>query len=304
MPSASPPAVTPVCVRALSASRVVGPDTAPLPDDLAAFVTSLVSGREYGELVRRMNKARVALGVSDFCRLRGTGWMNHEIMNSYVALLNWRDNDIRRARPSGSFSLNGVQLLASIRRTFCFNTYFFSRLWSARMGYDYDGYKRWGTKLGLSVGDVDLIIVPINLESVHWMLAVIDIEKRTFHYCDSFLSSDPIDAIGTTRRWFKDEVQQQLGSDALDEMDIDGWQVLQNDGVPGQTDGGSCGVFSLLLADCLSLGLPARLNVWAAGHVGLRLRLAVDLFLDDLVCTPAHDARHGSMDCDVFVMLP
>lgn len=302
VPSASPPAVTPVCVRALSASCVVGPDTAPLLDDLAAFVTSLVSGREYGELVRRKNKARVALDVSDFCRLRGTGWMNDEIMNSYVALLNWRNDDIRKARASGSSSLNGVQLLASTRRTFCFNTYFFSRLWSARMGYDYDCCKRWGTKLGLSVGDVDLIIVPINLKSVHWVLAVIDIEKWTFQYCDSFLSSDPIDAIGTTRRWLKDEVQQQLGSDALDEMDIDGWQVLQNDGVPEQTDGGSCGVFSLLLADCLSLGLPATFG--QRDMPVLRLRLAVDLFLDDLVCTPAHDARHKSMHCDVFVGLP
>eukprot|EP00170_Pyropia_yezoensis_P001102 contig_5033_g1106 len=176
------------------------------------------------------------------------------------------------------------------------------RLWSARMGYDYDCCKRWGTKLGLSVGDVDLIIVPINLKSVHWVLAVIDIEKRTFHYCDSFLSSDPIDAIGTTRRWLKDEVQQQLGSDALDEMDIDGWQVLQNDGVPEQTDGGSCGVFSLLLADCLSLGLPATFG--QRDMPVLRLRLAVDLFLDDLVCTPAHDARHRSMHYDVFVGLP
>lgn len=194
------PAVTAACVRDLKASRVFSPDNSPPPNALVVFVASLAAGREYGELVRPLNKAGVKLNVSDFCRLHGSGWMNDEIMNSYIALINCRDRDIRKARAAGSSCLNGMQVLSSTRRTFCFNTFLFSRLWSVRMGYDYEGCKRWGVKLGLRLDDVDIIIVPINLKSIHWVLVVIDIEKRTFLFCDSFLSSDPINAVCTTRR--------------------------------------------------------------------------------------------------------
>lgn len=232
------------------------------------------------------------LNVFDFCRLHGSGWMNDEIMNSYISLINCQDNDIRKARAAGLSSLNGVQVPTSTRRTFCFNTYFFTRLWSPTMGYDYEGCMRWGVKLGLCVADVDLIVVPIYIRSVHWVLVVVDIDRRTFMFCDSFLMSDPFDAVGTIRRWLKDEVSHRLGTDALDKMGIDGWPVLQNEGVPKQKGGGSYGVFALLLADCMSWGLPALFG--QHDMQALRLRLAVDLFLDELVCTPAHAESYGS----------
>lgn len=119
---------------------------------------------------------------------------------------------------------------------------------------------------------------------------VVDIERQLFAYCDSFLSGDTIDAVGTTRRWLKDEVLLRLGADARTKMDIGSWRVVENEGVPAQTDGGSCGVFSLMLADCMSSGVLAAFRQEDVRV--LRARLALDLALDTLVCSPSHAALY------------
>lgn len=62
------------------------------------FVAFLAAEREYGELVRPLKNAGVKLNVPDFCRLLGIGWMNDDMMKAYIALINRRDSDIRKAR--------------------------------------------------------------------------------------------------------------------------------------------------------------------------------------------------------------
>lgn len=60
--------------------------------------------------------------------------------------------------------------------------------------------------------------------------------------------------------------------------------IVVRRGLPYQTDGSSCGVFMLLFADCLSLGVPIPPVVGAEALANLRLRMALDLLIGKLYC--------------------
>lgn len=127
--------------------------------------------------------------------------MNGESMNSYMVLVNDRDRAVRRARAAGCSALDGLPLSPSNRRTFCFDIFFLGRLWTSRIRYNEHLCQKRVHKAGHRLVDVDIVIVPIDLRSVHWVLVVVDIERQHFSFCDSFLSGDVIDAVGTVQRW-------------------------------------------------------------------------------------------------------
>lgn len=72
-------------------------------------------------------------------------------------------------------------------------------------------------------------------------------------------------------------------------MYIDSRTVVEKEGLPEQMDGGSCGVLAPILADCMSLSVP--MSFGQQDIRVLRVRLDFGLFVDVLVCTPAHAAR-------------
>ena len=260
-------------------------DTRPLTLAQVRLLAALTGLRSHDAL-RPRNRANIDLVAADLQRLVGTGWLDDELMNSFVALLNDRDLqvvDVRREEP-GAPSERTDSLTPQRRRTRVFNTFFFSRLSATVAGYDYSGVRRWGMKLGLELDAIDNILVPINLLRSHWVLVNIDIKERVLQFYDSLSVKDTTGVVPVLRRWLQDEVRARLGGDAATEWAVDTWPVLEDAGLPSQRDSGSCGVFVLAAADCFSLECP--LSFSQEDMCLLRGRVGLALFFDDLHYAP------------------
>jgi len=258
--------------------------TPPISRKLQRLLLAVTADCSSAVAVRPVNKGRITLMLSDLQRLCGASWLDDELMNSFVALINDRDQMERRAAAADAIASASAEADASrTPRTRMFNTFFYSRL-SARVGcYDYSGVRKWGVKVGLDLEDVDTILVPINLMRTHWVLVAISVKDRKFHYYDSFGTLDTGGVVSTLRRWLDDEVRARLGADASAKWGVQSWPLADAAGLPEQFDGGSCGVFVLAAADCFSLGQP--LAFAQEDMVTMRHRVALALFFDDLRCS-------------------
>ena len=253
--------------------------TEPLCDEHTAAVEALVADRPPSSPVRTANKAKITLTVSDFRLLVGERWLNDELMNSFVALLN------HRAKLLCSSSVGGTAARTLAPRTYVFNTFFFSRLIERAGFYDYNGVRTWGFKNGLNIGAVDLVMMPVNVGNLHWVLVVIDLQARRFQYFDSMHGGGASSILSTARRWLTDEVAARLGEDVSQSWKIEEWEGVMDVGLPRQSDGGSCGVFVLAAADCFSLG--ASLCFSQEDMPVLRQRVSAMLYVDSLVTEDA-----------------
>ncbi|KAI0567630.1 Ulp1 peptidase [Gracilaria domingensis] len=219
----------------------------------------------------RIQEANIQLKGEDFACLRGSRWLNDEILNSFVALINSRN--IRDVRSEAKLENDGLDFGKAFSidvdapqdnlhdifsrkrpRTHMFNTFFFPRL--TQKGYDYRGVRRWLRRAGLSVLNLDLILIPINLKNFHWVLTAIDLRSKHFLYLDSTYGKDTSNTIPMLRKWLFDEVKDKHGAEAAEKMGISFWRVHVNPSyLPRQQDGGSCGIFTLYMADYLERGL-------------------------------------------------
>lgn len=225
------------------------------------LVASLTSNVPKQLVLAKVEEANIELKGEDFGGLRGSRWLNDEIMNSFVSLVNARNRDEVRNKMNDVdyFDHESEVDLNSSRRSFfsrkrprthVFNTFFFARL--SQNQYDYQGVRRWMSRAGLSIKELDLILVPINLKNFHWVLVGIDLRGKEFLYLDSTFGDDTSDAIPILKKWLYDEVKDKQGVDEADRMQIDSWRVTKNPGyLPRQRDGGSCGIFTLYMADYL-----------------------------------------------------
>ena len=147
------------------------------------------------------------------------------------------------------------------RKTFVFGSFFYERL-TSEGGYDFSNVQRW-TKIkpwsqstpAKPVLDYGKVLVPVHLHESHWVLAAIDITYRRFVYMDSLQRGDETGVIPTLRRWLIDELTDKYTGDVVRLQEVPSWEVVINPPFVGkQTDGGSCGMFVLALADLLELG--------------------------------------------------
>jgi len=248
-----------------------------------AFASVLTTGLSPHDTVRPVNKAGVTLIVADVLLLRGESWLNDEVMNSFVALVNHRDRVARAMRRSAAQRGPGGQGpsgASALPRSFMLGTFFFSR-WSERPGcYDYAGVRQWGLKGNLQLDDVDLIFAPVNIDNAHWVVVIINVRDRQFQYYDSLLGADRASVVVLLQRWLKDEVSSRLGVDVAEQWAVDEWMVIIESAWPQQTDGGCCGVFVLAAADCCATGAPVSFT--QADIPVIRRRMTLALVSDDL----------------------
>ena len=253
-------------------------DTQPLAREVLVFSQGLFK-HPPAQPVRPRNKGRIHLTGADFLRLAGESWLNDELINSFVALINDRDQLLRTGRRLGA-EASSLEVGRIVPRTRMMNSFFFSRLAPHPSRYNYEWVRNWGLKMGLDLDAVDKIIVPVNLAKLHWVLVAIDISKCLFYFYDSITRADRHGVVDVVRRWLGDEVRSRLGDDAVARWDVDSWAVRADPAWPRQTDAGSCGVFAVAAADCFSLGAPLLFS--QKDIRTLRERIAVALFFDDL----------------------
>ncbi|GAY50493.1 hypothetical protein CUMW_127110 [Citrus unshiu] len=138
-----------------------------------------------------------------------------------------------------------------------------------------------------SMTDVDMLLITINLDGAHWVLARVDFQKNKVWIYDSLLTFrddkryklkfKPLEVIFP--RWLEYvgfyNIRPELRSE-------DPWKVIAVKSAPQQERGtGDCGVFVLMVTMYLMFGLRLEFN---ASHVEyFRKKIAVDIFNDDII---------------------
>ncbi|GAY44909.1 hypothetical protein CUMW_085470 [Citrus unshiu] len=138
-----------------------------------------------------------------------------------------------------------------------------------------------------SMTDVDMLLILVNLDGAHWVLARVDFRKNKVWIYDSLLT-------------FRDDKRYKLKFKSLEVIfprwleyvgfynirpelrSADPWKVMAVKSAPQQEPGtGDCGVFVLMVTMYLMFGLRLEFN---ASHVEyFRKKIAVDIFNDDVV---------------------
>ncbi|GAY54087.1 hypothetical protein CUMW_153960 [Citrus unshiu] len=138
-----------------------------------------------------------------------------------------------------------------------------------------------------SMTDVDMLLIPVNLDGEHWVLARVDFWKNKVWIYDSLLTCrddkryrlkfKPLEVIFP--RWLEYvgfyNIRPELRS-------ADPWKVIAVRSAPQQERGtGDCGVFVLMVTMYLMFGLTLE---FTASHVEyFRKKIAVDIFNDDII---------------------
>ena len=116
----------------------------------------------------------IPISGRDMATLRPRKWLNDEVINYFLKLLERRDaSALEATRPRCHF----------------FSTNFYTKLAETPAGYKYELVARWTRKK--DVFSKDLIIVPIHRHGNHWTLAVINMKQKRFEYMRSTSSTSP-----------------------------------------------------------------------------------------------------------------
>ena len=122
---------------------------------------SLNHGGDENEIVGELGNNSVAR--SSLKRLRPGEWLNDEIINFAMVLLNQAADDIDR----------------DSNRFYCFNSHFIVKLLKEVGGCKHDNVKRWFRKANnRSLFDFDRVFFPINMEKEHWLFACVFIKEK------------------------------------------------------------------------------------------------------------------------------
>ncbi|EFJ49990.1 hypothetical protein VOLCADRAFT_58901 [Volvox carteri f. nagariensis] len=177
-------------------------------------------------------------------------WLNDEVINMYMLLLQARDTRLRRAAAAGGNAAGGsASSPYTPPRCHFFNSFFYNKLFQG--AYNYANVRRWTTPKQLSNKlQLDRIIMPIH-KGVHWTCAEVDLRARVVRYYDSLKGEDHA-LVRHLLSWVSDESADKLKQ----RWDTSKWQVEFPKNIPEQHNGCDCGVFSIMFADRRGAGLP------------------------------------------------
>lgn len=180
--------------------------------------------------------------------LMPNAWLNDEIINYYMAMLQARDLAKYNKRMELSSS-SGVKP----KKSHFFNNFFVNKLMdNETRSYVYANVRRWTRKF--NIFEMDKVFCPVNVHNTHWTMAVIDVTAKTITYYDSMGGSGKRYVDGLYR-YLQDEHENKLNSKL---PDISEWKCRygNSNNCPQQNNGVDCGVFSLCCADYISDNLP------------------------------------------------
>jgi sentrin-specific protease 1 len=221
----------------IQASALVAARCADLTAEERVVVEELLKGSANDHKTVVVDKFNIDITVGKLVCLRRNTWLNDEVVNFYMAMLQERDARLCSAS-------NGARLPSHY-----FNSFFMTKLLENGQ-YNYGQVKRWSKKF--DVFALDRVFIPINLNNTHWVMAVVFVQKKEIHYYDSMSGSGKryLDAM---LKWLVDEAREKKG----EQLDPEQWKLSdQEQNVPQQQNGYDCGVFSIMCADYVSDNLP------------------------------------------------
>ena len=190
--------------------------------------------------------------------LQGLNWLNDELVNVTMGLLNSRD--VRAAQEAGQKMSGGDLEGTPARRAWCTNSFFYTKL--CKEGYP--GVCGWPRRAKVAIFGgsplLERMFIPINLANSHWVSVLVNLKARKLTYYDSLggPGRDHMDKIWTE---FLDPEHKAKMGEALDRSV---WSFESPmDAVPQQSNCSDCGVFTVCFGTFLtdpyvgdSLGLP------------------------------------------------
>jgi sentrin-specific protease 1 len=218
-------------------SALVAARCANLNGEERAAVEKLLTGSPNDHKTVVVDKFNIDITVGKLVCLRRNTWLNDEVVNFYMAMLQERDARLCSAG-------DGTRLPSHY-----FNSFFMTKLLENGQ-YNYGQVKRWSKKF--DVFALDRVFIPINLNNTHWVMAVVYVQKKEIHYYDSMSGSGKryLDAM---LMWLVDEAREKKGQ----QLDKSQWKLIDREqAVPQQQNGYDGGVFSIMCADYVSDNLP------------------------------------------------
>lgn len=184
----------------------------------------------------------IEMKARDFRRLQNGVWLNDEIVNFYMGLLQDRDTALCDQDPNR-------------RKSHFFSSMFMDKLMNVGndKGYEYANVRRWSRKF--DIFEMDKVVFPVNISNSHWTLAVLYVQEKRICYYDS-MNGNGDRYLTALRRWLVDEAQNKK------QMELDGQEYALmgsvENSVPQQNNGSDCGVFTIMAADFLSEDIPLQ----------------------------------------------
>lgn len=174
--------------------------------------------------------------------LQPSTWLNDEVINFYMEMLNDRNK-------------------AHHKKSHFFNSFFVERLLKTDKKYTYTNVQRWSKKF--DIFELDKIFFPINIDNMHWTLALVEPQLKLIHYFDSMRGKGEFYMKGLMR-WIKDEAKDSKratkGWPRMDPKEMDWELVSHSNEIPQQGNSFDCGMFTLIAADFLSDDLEFSYN--------------------------------------------
>jgi len=163
--------------------------------------------------------------------LKPMTWLNDEVINMYMTMLQDRDVLLCRDDPDR-------------RPSHFFSSFFIERVLVLGK-YTYNNVRRWTRKFDIfSKGK---IFFPINISNVHWTLAMADMVSKKIEYFDSLAGSGE-QFTTAILRWLGD-----VANSNSKQFNISDWTINNSvDEAPRQLNSVDCGVFTVMYADFLS----------------------------------------------------
>ena len=156
--------------------------------------------------------------AKDMRKLKPSTWLNDEVINFYVIMINKRSKEAEEERNKKAKELaNGDSAVAAaapvakaakggnkqtgkrasgknnvdptagreILKVHGFTSFFFNKLKTS----GYEGVRRWTKKV--DVFACDAVLMPVNLHDAHWVTACINLRLKRFEFYDSMGHSNP-----------------------------------------------------------------------------------------------------------------
>ncbi|KEP62783.1 UNVERIFIED_CONTAM: Ulp1 protease family, C-terminal catalytic domain-containing protein [Hammondia hammondi] len=214
-----------------------------------------------------IDKFNIGLTAGQLECLYGSNWLNDEVINFYMQMLQERN---KKQRALGQ----------NIWKTFFFNTFFYAKLTgghSADVTYDFASVRRWTRRQNVDIFAVDLILIPLHVNRLHWTLGVVDMRKgkRKIYFFDSLGGTNKT-WFATMRRYLQDEHADKRGKPL---EDIEEWCIPDDFAsekyTPQQANGFDCGVFICQMAECITDGRSFDFSQKDIPHIRHKMALQI-----------------------------
>ncbi|KAI8929794.1 hypothetical protein BC831DRAFT_442081 [Entophlyctis helioformis] len=194
----------------------------------------------------------MSIKAKDIQTLKGSSWLNDEVINFYAELC------MRRANES-------PDLFPKIH---IFNTFFYEKLRTQ----GFNSVRRWTRRIDLF--SKDYVIVPVHL-GAHWTCAAISLKHKRFEYYDSLHGDNEL-----CLELLRSYIAQESVDKKKTAMDLDEWEDYMPKDIPAQQNGFDCGVFTCMFMEHIAREAPFT---FSQKHMPvLRQRIAYEILTASL----------------------